>query len=79
VNARDLDTLEMHADRAARILRDLPSDVVRVHLSGLRTPVDVATVTATSADAALIGEALMRQHDPEPLLKQMARAACGAE
>ena len=75
VNARDLDTLEMDADRARRVLDTLPPHVVAVHLSGLRRPEDVAEVATTRADAALVGESLMRLADPLPLLTQMVEAA----
>lgn len=76
VNARDLDTLEVDAERAARVLASLPATVTRVHLSGIRTAEDVTRVAASRADAVLIGEALMRRDDPEELLTEMA-AACG--
>jgi indole-3-glycerol phosphate synthase len=46
-----------------------------VHLSGLKGPEDVASVAKTTADAALMGEALMRQDDPAPLLRSMLEAA----
>jgi indole-3-glycerol phosphate synthase len=75
VNARDLDTLEMDAERARRVLESLPPGVVAVHLSGLRRPQDVAEVATTRADASLIGEALMRLDDPYPLLAEMVAAA----
>lgn len=75
VNARDLDTLSMDAERAARVLAGLPDTVVRVHLSGLATAQDIARVAASRADAALVGEALMRQDDPVALLSAMVAAA----
>jgi indole-3-glycerol phosphate synthase len=75
VNARDLDTLEMDPERAERVLHAIPESVVAIHLSGLRTAEDVARVARSRADAALIGETLMRQDDPEPLLRSMAAAA----
>lgn len=75
VNARDLDTLEMDSVRAARVLAAIPDDVVAVHLSGLRRPEDVTSLAATRADAALIGEVLMREDDPTDLLKRMKAAA----
>lgn len=77
VNARDLDTLVMDPARAARVLAAIPADRVSVHLSGLKGPADVAAVARTNADAALMGEALMRQDDPEPLLRSMLAAASG--
>ncbi|UQA54866.1 indole-3-glycerol phosphate synthase TrpC [Polyangium aurulentum] len=77
VNARDLDTLVMDPERAARVLARIREGVVRVHLSGLGSPEAVARVAEGPADAALIGEALMRQDDPTELLSAMVRAAGG--
>jgi indole-3-glycerol phosphate synthase len=74
VNARDLDSLRMDLDRARRVLEALPSNVVAVHLSGLTTPDSVREVATSRADAALIGEVLMRQDDPEPLLRDFVRS-----
>ena len=75
VNARDLDTLAMDRERAQRVLDGLPSEVVAIHLSGLATAADVARVARSRASAALIGEALMRADDPEPLLRSLCAAA----
>jgi indole-3-glycerol phosphate synthase len=75
VNARDLDTLVMDAERAARVLAAIPKGVVRVHLSGLAKPEDVTRIRQSGADAALVGEALMRADDPEPLLRALSAAA----
>jgi len=75
VNARDLDSLVMDAARTARVLAAIPPDIVAVHLSGLRTSADVARVARDRADAALVGEALMRQDDPRSLLTAMVRQA----
>ncbi len=75
VNTRDLDTLQMDAARAAKVLAELPATVTAVHLSGLKSPEDIAPVAHGRADAALIGEALMRQDDPRALLRQMVQAA----
>lgn len=77
VNARDLDTLVMDAARAARVLDAIPADRIAVHLSGLKTPADVAAVAKTRADAALIGESLMREDDPTRLLTAFVNAAKG--
>jgi indole-3-glycerol phosphate synthase len=77
VNARDLDALAMDATRAERVLGRIPRGVVAVHLSGLKTATDVAAIARSRADAALIGEALMRQADPVPLLSELVRGAAG--
>ncbi len=75
VNARDLDKLAMDGARAARVLAAIPQGVVRAHLSGVARPEDVTRIRESGVDAALIGETLMRQYDPEPLLRDLAAAA----
>ncbi len=75
VNARDLDTLQMNPERARKILAGLPEDRVRIHLSGVATAEEVATLSHGPADALLIGEALMRQADPFDLLNSLVKAA----
>lgn len=75
VNARDLDTLRMDPARAARVLAQIDPPLVAVHLSGLRAPEDVRVVAGGRADAALIGEALMREDDPRRLLAAMVEAS----
>jgi indole-3-glycerol phosphate synthase len=75
VNARDLDTLAMDAPGAARVLAELPSGVTRVHLSGIAKPEDVRRVAESPADAALIGETLMREDQPEARLRSLLAAA----
>lgn len=78
VNARDLDTLKMDAARAEAVLRDMPDSVVRAHFSGVKSAEAVTALRSGPADAALIGECLMRQEDPSALLASFARAARGA-
>jgi indole-3-glycerol phosphate synthase len=75
VNARDLDTLVMNPERARATLANLPDQVTRVHLSGLAKVEDMAAIARGPADAALLGEALMRLDDPEPLLVSLVAAA----
>jgi indole-3-glycerol phosphate synthase len=74
VNARDLDTLAMHTEQAQRVLADLPAGVTRVHLSGLHTEAHVRAIARSRADAALIGECLMREDEPTELLARLVAA-----
>lgn len=74
VNARDLDTLHMDSERAGRVLTGLPDAIFAAHLSGVRTPADVRRVAKSRADAALLGEVLMRQDDPRELLRSLSDA-----
>ena len=75
VNARDLDTLVMDSARPRRMLAELPDSATRVHLSGIAQPEDIQRVAASPADAALIGEALMREAQPEARLRALVDAA----
>lgn len=74
VNARNLDSLEMDAEGAAETLSRLPSSLTRLHLSGVKSPQDAAAIAASGVDGALVGECLMRQDDPEPLLRALVAA-----
>lgn len=74
VNARDLQTLVMDAGRAERVLRSLPPSVTKVHLSGIRDEAQISAVARSGVDAALVGECLMRQDDPAPLLGRLVAA-----
>ncbi len=75
VNARDLDSLQMDSGLAQVVLDRVGRSRIRVRLSGLKTPDDVLAVARSGVDAALIGEVLMRQPDPEPLLRSLVQAA----
>jgi indole-3-glycerol phosphate synthase len=75
VNARDLDTLALDASRARSVLESLDVSLSRIHLSGLKTPRDVANTRELGVDGALIGEVLMREANPEPLLRRLVEAA----
>jgi indole-3-glycerol phosphate synthase len=70
VNARDLRTFQVDAERAQRILAGVPADRIAVHMSGIKTGRDLANVNAQGrADAVLVGESLMRAEAPGDLLR----------
>ncbi|HEY6724056.1 MAG TPA: indole-3-glycerol phosphate synthase TrpC [Polyangiaceae bacterium] len=75
VNARDLDTLAIDRERARDVLGRLPDHVTKVHLSGVTSAAAVREMQDSPADAALIGEVLMRQDDPSELLAGLVAAA----
>lgn len=75
VNARDLDTLALDSDEAERVVQSLPERCTKAHLSGIKTPADVIRVAGGRADAALIGEVLMRSDDPSVQLESLVEAA----
>ena len=75
VNARDLDTLAMdaHAQRACSTRSRGTSSPSTSRACGPRPTSQ--RIAAGRADAALVGEALMRQDDPRPTLAAMVSAA----
>jgi indole-3-glycerol phosphate synthase len=80
VNARDLATLRMDHARAQELIDAVPTSAVALYFSGLSSPDEVRAVATQQpphrpADGALIGEALMREDDPEVLLRAMVEAA----
>ncbi len=69
-NNRDLETLEIDRNLAARLLADVPRDRVTVAESGYEKGSDVRDIRGL-ADAVLIGSALMRCHEPSTLIREM--------
>lgn len=61
VNARDLSTFELDQDLFGRLADQIPSGVIRVAESAVKTAADVAHYRAAGADVVLIGEALVVQ------------------
>jgi indole-3-glycerol phosphate synthase len=71
VNNRDLGTLEVDVATAARLIDEIPDDVVAVAESGLRTHDDLIRLRATGYDAFLVGERLMTAADPGLALNEL--------
>jgi indole-3-glycerol phosphate synthase len=70
VNARNLRTLEVDPATFGKVV-PLLSDVVRVAESGVSGPDDVHRFVAEGADVVLVGEALVRDGDPEGAVRAM--------
>ncbi len=64
LNNRDLRTLVVDVDRAARLRGHVPDDRLVIAESGVREPSLVARWRALGFDGVLVGEALMRAVDP---------------
>ncbi len=63
VNNRDLSNFTVDLDLSARLLANIPADVVVVAESGIRAIEDVRAQGNAGVDAVLVGEALMRAPD----------------
>ena len=77
LNNRDLRTLEVDVERAARLRELVPDDRLVIAESGVRDPALVARWRAVGFDGALVGEALVRAVDPAAAAR--AFVAAGAE
>jgi len=63
VNNRDLRTFNVDLATSERLAQRIPSGVIRVAESGIKTHDDVARLRAAGFDAFLVGESLLRQND----------------
>ena len=74
VNARDLSTFELDQDLFGRLAGQIPSGVIRVAESAVKTPADVAHYRRAGADVVLVGEALVIDGDPTTTLREFLAA-----
>ena len=70
VNARNLKTLEVDPATFGKVA-PLLTDAVRVAESGIAGPDDVRRFVAEGADVVLVGEALVRDGDPEGAVRAL--------
>lgn len=68
VNSRDLRNFTVKTESLLFMAEALPSDVLRVAESGIRTSEDIAALRNGGYQAFLVGEALMRQPEPAATL-----------
>lgn len=71
VNARNLKTLAVHDDTFGRLAPLIPGDRVLVAESGIFGAEDVQRFVTEGARAVLVGEALVKDGDPEQAVRRM--------
>ncbi len=69
INNRDLRTFTVDRELASRLRPSIPADRIVVAESGIRNGADVARLREAGVDAILVGETLMRAHDPAAVLR----------
>ncbi len=74
LNNRDLRTLEVDIEQAARLHESVPDDRLAIAESGVREPGLVARWRALGFDGALVGEALVRAPDPAAAVREFVAA-----
>jgi indole-3-glycerol phosphate synthase len=70
VNARNLSTFELDQDLFGRLADRIPTGVIRVAESAVKSAADVAHYRAAGADVVLVGEALVIDGDPVSTLHE---------
>lgn len=71
VNNRNLKDFTVDVNNSVRLRSLVPSDVIFVSESGMKTPEDIAKLRDNGTDAVLIGELLMRSADKKEMLKRL--------
>jgi len=69
VNNRNLSTFQIDLSFAERVIPQMPSSILKVAESGIKTAEDAARMRKAGAHALLVGESLMRAENPAALLK----------
>lgn len=70
VNARDLSSFELDQDLFGSLADMIPTGVIRIAESAVKSPADVAHYRRAGADAVLVGEALVTGDDPAATLRE---------
>jgi tryptophan synthase beta subunit len=74
INNRDLGTLEVDPERAARLRALVPEDRLAIAESGAHDVETIRGWRALGFDGALVGEALVRAEDPESAVRSFVTA-----
>jgi indole-3-glycerol phosphate synthase len=75
VNNRNLETLEIDAETALRLLPLIPGDVVAIAESGVKSAQDVDQLARAGANAVLVGTELSASSDPEAAVRSLTGIA----
>jgi indole-3-glycerol phosphate synthase len=71
INNRDLTTFNVDTGLTSRLRNQLPSEILTVAESGIKTADDIRALKETGVDAVLIGESLMRAVNRKAFLKEL--------
>ena len=71
VNNRNLKDFSVDTENSKRLRALIPNDVLFVSESGVKGPEDIKEIKDMGADAALVGETLMRAADKSQKLKEL--------
>jgi len=75
VNNRNLETLEIEPETAERLIPHMPSSIVAIAESGVRSRADVERYASCGADAVLVGSVLSASPDPAAATRALGGVA----
>lgn len=75
INNRNLKTFETDLGITEQLAKYVPSDVLLVCESGIRSPLDITRMVDHGVRAFLVGETMMRQADVEAATRDLLRVA----
>jgi len=79
VNCRDLTTMQVNPRIHMDLVKAMPTAVLRVAESGIKSPADIERLLGAGYDAFLVGESLMRQPDPAAALALLTEKEYASE
>jgi indole-3-glycerol phosphate synthase len=71
VNNRDLRDFSVDVERTARLMDEIPPEVLVVSESGIGEPAQLRRLSEQGVQAVLVGETLMRADDPAAALREL--------
>ena len=74
INNRNLQTFEVDFGNTARLRPLIPPEIAVVGESGIKSAEDIRALRALGLDAVLVGETLVRSHDPLRLAQSLVAA-----
>lgn len=74
VNQRDLQTFEVDADRAMRVVKEIPMGLTKVAESGIQGPEQALRLFEGGYHAVLVGESLVTSQDPAAAVNALVSA-----
>jgi indole-3-glycerol phosphate synthase len=78
INNRDLKTFKVDTGVTSRLKKRIPSGIITVAESGIKSADDAKAMKEVGVDAVLIGESLMRSADKKKFLEELKSAAGGS-
>ncbi|HIE36106.1 MAG TPA: indole-3-glycerol phosphate synthase TrpC [Candidatus Omnitrophica bacterium] len=71
VNNRNLHTLKVDLKQTEKLVPFIPSDVIKISESGIKSLKDILWLKGLEVDAVLVGEAIMKSENMEDKIKEL--------